>query len=220
MNLALTIFSFVYVGLFLSFVVLLRLFGTNVQGMLSLVSLIAVVKMGDTGAYTVGRLFGRHKMTPRLSPGKTWEGAAGAMLFVVIGSWAVFDLLGPRLSNRSTELLEPWRWIVYGLVVGVAGMIGDLAESLLKRDAGQKDSSTWMPGFGGRTRFARFDPICRSRGLLLLGNRDGAITSLTPSRKNPRYVSSCHCDCYVTIRAIATHTSQLSGIVLVSGAFF
>jgi phosphatidate cytidylyltransferase len=104
--------------------------------------------MGDTGAYTLGRLMGRHKMAPRLSPGKTWEGAAGAALFAVFGSWAVFNLIG-RMLNSHRAPLESWRWIVFGLVVGIAGLLGDLAESLLKRDAGRKDSSPWMPGFGG-----------------------------------------------------------------------
>lgn len=148
-NLALSILALAYVGLLLSFVVQLRLFGTNVQGLLALVSMIAVVKMCDTGAYTVGRLIGRHKMAPQLSPGKTWEGAAGGLLFAVIGAWAAFALLAPHLNGRPSESLEACRWISYGLIVGVAGMLGDLAESLLKRNAGRKDSSPWMPGFGG-----------------------------------------------------------------------
>jgi phosphatidate cytidylyltransferase len=140
-RLAVTIFGFAYVGILLTFVV-------QLPGLLAILSLVIVVKMGDTGAYTVGRLIGRHKMAPRLSPGKTWEGAVGAAAFAVIGSWFIFNVIGGMLiPNRSA--LEPWRWIVFGLVVGVAGLLGDLAESLLKRDAGRKDSSPWMPGFGG-----------------------------------------------------------------------
>ncbi|HEY2826642.1 MAG TPA: phosphatidate cytidylyltransferase, partial [Pirellulales bacterium] len=114
-----------------------------------LLSLIVVVKMGDPGAITVGSLFGRHKMAPKLSPGKTWEGAGGAMLFAVGGSWVVFHLLRPRLISGEIPAPALWQWICYGLLVGVAGMLGDLAESLLKRDAGQKNSSAWMPGLGG-----------------------------------------------------------------------
>jgi phosphatidate cytidylyltransferase len=148
-RLALTILCLVYVGLFLSFVVQLRLFGPNDQGLTALISLIAVVKMGDTGAYTVGRMIGRHKMAPRLSPGKTWEGAAGAMIFAVIGSGATFYAIAWFLNGQQPFALDAWRWVAYGLIVGVAGLFGDLAESLLKRDAGQKDSSPWMPGFGG-----------------------------------------------------------------------
>ena len=139
--------SFVYVGLLLSFVVQLRLFGSNLTGLTALASLIAVVKMGDSGAYTVGRLFGRHKMAPLLSPGKTWEGAVGAVLGAVLGAWLVF-----RLMPSGTAAAVPdfrWGWVVYGVIVGITGMIGDLAESLIKRDAGRKDSSPWMPGFGG-----------------------------------------------------------------------
>jgi phosphatidate cytidylyltransferase len=138
-DLAVTIFALVYVGIFFTFVVLL-------SKLLQLLSLITVVKMGDTGAYTVGRLIGRHKMTPILSPKKTWEGAGGAALFAVIGAWAVFNLLGPRLDSPQIVF---WRVALFGLIVGAAGLLGDLAESMLKRDAGRKDSSTWMPGFGG-----------------------------------------------------------------------
>jgi phosphatidate cytidylyltransferase len=139
--------SFVYVGLLLSFVVQLRLLGSNLIGLTALASLIAVVKMGDSGAYTIGRLFGRHKMTPVLSPAKTWEGAAGAVLGAVLGAWLVFRLMPTGTSVAASNFR--WGWVIYGVVVGIAGMIGDLAESLIKRDAGRKDSSPWMPGFGG-----------------------------------------------------------------------
>jgi phosphatidate cytidylyltransferase len=147
-RLAGTIFSFAYVGLLLTFVVQLT-FGPGGQGLLALLSLIVVVKMADTGAYTVGRLIGRHKMTPHLSPGKTWEGAVGAMLFAILGSWLVFNLLRPRMLPDAAAGPLIRQWIAYGLIVGIAGMLGDLAESLLKREAGRKDSSTWMPGLGG-----------------------------------------------------------------------
>jgi phosphatidate cytidylyltransferase len=114
-------------------------------------SMIIIVKLGDTGAYTVGRLCGRHKMAPRLSPGKTLEGAAGAILFSCAGAWLCFHVLGLTSISpywKSTPNI-PAGWWIYGLCLGVAGMFGDLAESLIKRDVGQKDSSTWMPGFGG-----------------------------------------------------------------------
>jgi phosphatidate cytidylyltransferase len=141
-NLSATLLALAYVGLLFVFLVAL-------PGLIALVSLIAVVKMGDTGAYTVGRLIGRHKMTPRLSPGKTWEGAAGAVLFAIFGAWLVFGWLAPWLNASGSQTIGPWRWIAYGVIVGIAGLLGDLAESLLKRDAGWKDSSHWMPGFGG-----------------------------------------------------------------------
>ena len=144
---AATTLSLVYVGVLMSFVVQLAIVSTS-KRLLPLISLVIIVKMADTGAYTVGRLIGRHKMTPRLSPGKTWEGAAGAAAFAVIGSGISFLLLGPWLGS-SAAVAEAWRWIAYALLIAIAGMFGDLAESLLKREAGVKNSSTWMPGLGG-----------------------------------------------------------------------
>jgi phosphatidate cytidylyltransferase len=146
-RLALAMLSLAYVGLLLSFVVQLRVM-SPAAGLTPLVSLIAVVKMGDTGAYTVGRMIGRHKLIPGLSPGKTWEGAVGAMLFAGLAGWLVFWLLPPA-GVGLWPLRFRWEWVGFGLLVGVAGLLGDLAESLLKRDAGRKDSSPWMPGFGG-----------------------------------------------------------------------
>jgi phosphatidate cytidylyltransferase len=146
-NLALAVLAIAYVGLSLSFAVQLRLLGGPRDGLIALAALVIVVKLADTGAYAVGRAFGRHKMAPVLSPGKTWEGAAGAIAFSILGAWLAFDLL-PRAMDL--ELAQaPWSWLAFGLAVGIAGMVGDLAESLLKRDAGRKDSSTWLPGFGG-----------------------------------------------------------------------
>lgn len=88
-------------------------------------------------------------MAPLLSPGKTIEGAAGALVFSCLGSWLTFHWL-PGLPMNATLQGSPWwGWIAFGLLVGAAGMVGDLFESLLKRDVGCKDSSTWVPGFGG-----------------------------------------------------------------------
>jgi len=136
--------AIVYVGLLLSFAVGLRL----LWGIGALASLLIVVKMGDVGAYTIGRLVGRHKMAPVLSPGKTIEGAAGALLFGAVSAWAAFRWLVPALGEGSPSGLD-FGWLLFGLAVAGAGMLGDLAESLIKRDVGQKDSSRWMPGFGG-----------------------------------------------------------------------
>ena len=144
-NLAVTVFALLYVGLMMSFVVQLRL----VWGIGALASLLLPVKMGDIGAYTVGRLIGRHKLAPHLSPGKTIEGAVGALIFGCVGSWACFAWLVPATVTEAVKPGPTYGWIVYGLLMAGAGMIGDLAESLLKRDVGVKDSSTWLPGFGG-----------------------------------------------------------------------
>jgi len=116
-RIASTILSLAYVGLLMSFVVQLATSG----GHIALLSLIIVVKMADTGAYTIGRLIGRHKMTPRLSPGKTWEGAGGAVAFAVIGSGISFLLLGPWLSS-SASVPEAWRWILYAILIAIAGV--------------------------------------------------------------------------------------------------
>ncbi len=144
-NLASGVFTLIYVGLMMSFAVQLRIF----WGIAGLATWVIVVKMGDTGAYTVGRLIGRHKMAPAISPGKTIEGAFGAVIFSCFGAWAAFRWLVPLTISESAAAGPWWGWIVFGILVGLAGMAGDLAESLLKRDVGVKDSSTWMPGFGG-----------------------------------------------------------------------
>jgi phosphatidate cytidylyltransferase len=88
-------------------------------------------------------------MAPRLSSGKTMEGLAGGILFACLGSWLSFSFVLPALGGAARRAPPGYAWLVFGLVVGMAGVLGDLAESLLKRDLNCKDSSTWMPGFGG-----------------------------------------------------------------------
>jgi len=149
LQLALAIFTLLYVGVLYGFLAALRLFHGHEWGLLALLSLLAVVKMSDTGAYFAGRLLGRHKMTPILSPKKTIEGAIGGIVAACISSWGVFYFVGPYLVGSKFVMPSIAGWLSYGLVIAVAGMIGDLAESLLKRDMEQKDSSTWLPGLGG-----------------------------------------------------------------------
>jgi phosphatidate cytidylyltransferase len=148
-NAALGTFAQVYVGLLASFLAMLRLHGDNQWGLLALVSVLLVTKMADTGAYAFGRSFGQHKMTPLLSPGKTWEGALGGVLTACISAWACFKFLGPWLVTSGYVEPPLAASIAYGLILAAAGMHGDLAESLLKRDMQRKDSSTWLPGLGG-----------------------------------------------------------------------
>jgi phosphatidate cytidylyltransferase len=166
LNLSLTIFGWSYVGWLLTVLVELRVGQvTPAHGILAIGTLILFVKLGDTGAYTVGRLIGRHKVTPVLSPGKTWEGVAGAVVWAMLGGLVVATYWVPQLT--SAEAATPYstinypgalllsnipltaRWIIYGGFMAIVGMLGDLAESLLKRDLGRKDSSDWLPGFGG-----------------------------------------------------------------------
>jgi phosphatidate cytidylyltransferase len=162
-NLSLEAFSILYLGGTLGFIVQLRLLGGGSfgedgrVGMLALVSLIAIVKMSDTGQYTAGRLFGRRKLAPLVSPGKTWEGAAGGVVFAILAAWIVFGWAAPyivadapsNVASLFTDYGRLARVTIYAVALAAAGILGDLAESVLKRDAGVKDSSTWMPGFGG-----------------------------------------------------------------------
>ncbi|MBX7168162.1 MAG: phosphatidate cytidylyltransferase [Pirellulales bacterium] len=143
-----TLFAVLYSGYLLSFLAQLRLVRPGTMGVVALASVVIVVKLGDIGAYTFGRLFGRHKLAPKLSPGKTIEGLAGGLVCCCLGAWLA---LGPLVQATGPPGIA-WgigRWLPFGLVVGAAGVIGDLAESMLKREAGKKDSSNWMPGFGG-----------------------------------------------------------------------
>lgn len=143
-NLSGAVFAIVYVGLLGSFLVMLRI----AYGVPALVSMIIVAKLCDVGAYAVGRLIGRHKMAPSLSPGKTIEGAVGGLAFATFGAWFSVAILFPWATGEPSRTT----WIgvaIYGVTVGLAGMLGDLAESLIKRDVMRKDSGTNVPGFGG-----------------------------------------------------------------------
>jgi phosphatidate cytidylyltransferase len=156
-RLALAIFGIAYAGGLMGFVAQLRLlaggrWGEDGRwGMLALLSLIVVVKSNDSGAYCFGRLFGRTKLAPVLSPGKTWEGLAGGFALSLAATMATLGPLADAMGCDSKRTLGAWLagCLVYALLVGTAGVAGDLAVSLLKRDAHLKNSSTWMPGFGG-----------------------------------------------------------------------
>jgi len=137
-NLAGGVFIMGYLGLLVCFVIMLRM----TYGLVPLLMMIAIVKMNDTGAYTVGRIFGRHKMAPELSPKKTIEGGIGGLVFAVFTSWFCFYVLNPAPAKIPN-------WLFFGLAVALAGSLGDLAGSLIKRDVGKKDSGSLIPGFGG-----------------------------------------------------------------------
>ncbi|MEZ6071351.1 MAG: phosphatidate cytidylyltransferase [Pirellulales bacterium] len=141
-------FVLCYAGLLLATLAALRLVAPA-WNVVPLLSVIATVKLGDIGAYTVGRLVGRHKMAPVVSPGKTWEGLAGGLVFAVAGAWLALNWFPAWFGVAAVPRFGVFDWLGFGLTVGAAGVAGDLAESLLKRDAGRKDSSRWMPGFGG-----------------------------------------------------------------------
>jgi phosphatidate cytidylyltransferase len=102
---------------------------------------LALNWVGDSAAMFAGRKFGRHKLSPIVSPGKTWEGSIASVVASVLLGFALFQNFGPRM---------PWWFILVLAVVGnAAGQVGDLAESAIKRGAGMKDSGTSLPGHGG-----------------------------------------------------------------------
>ncbi|QDU97242.1 phosphatidate cytidylyltransferase [Lignipirellula cremea] len=146
-NAAASIFVMTYIGLLLGFLAPLRLLHSNGVGMAAVLSMAVVVKFSDVGAYTFGRLLGRTKLSPRLSPGKTVEGAIGGALTACLVSWVFFTYAMPQLTGRPAPAW--WASIVFGLVMTASGIFGDLAESMLKRDMQRKDSSNWLPGLGG-----------------------------------------------------------------------
>lgn len=111
------------------------------HGLVFVFMVLAATWLGDTGAYFTGRAFGKHKMSPRLSPKKTWEGLAGGVALSMIGSIAIGVAFLPEVPV--------WKIAVIGGLTDVAGVLGDLAESMLKRAFGVKDSGSIMPGHGG-----------------------------------------------------------------------
>ena len=113
-------------------------------------SLFIFLWVNDTGAYCVGSLLGRHKLFPRVSPGKSWEGSIGGAVFVLIAAAIIGYLVGGKEGGYSIPV-----WMGLGLTVVVFGTLGDLVESLFKRTLGVKDSGNILPGHGGM--LDRFD---------------------------------------------------------------
>jgi phosphatidate cytidylyltransferase len=117
--------------------------------------------VNDSGAYCVGSLLGRHKLFPRISPGKSWEGSIGGAVFVLLAAWLIGWLDNMQVADMDhqstlfTGMLSIPAWLGLGLVVVVFGTWGDLVESLFKRTLGIKDSGNILPGHGGM--LDRFD---------------------------------------------------------------
>lgn len=132
------VLGIIYIPLFLSCMVLIR---NDAEGIAWIFFLLALVFAGDTGAFYVGRLFGRHKLCPAVSPGKTIEGAIGG-LAATLGAGLIF-------MNYFLKSLPLGPSILFFLSIGVVGQIGDLFESELKRYSGVKDSGSILPGHGG-----------------------------------------------------------------------
>lgn len=142
-----TLLAVMYLGGLAWFLVALRvkhgvtLFGHPFHGTTAhVVMILLCVKFTDIGAFFTGRSLGRHKLIPWLSPGKTWEGLAGGLV--------VAGLVGALCARYIIEL-DWWKGAIFGVLIGGVGQLGDLLESMFKRDAEVKDSGTLIPGFGG-----------------------------------------------------------------------
>lgn len=138
-----TLFGLMYVPWLLNFIQKINFF-PGVEGHYYLLYFVLITKLSDTGAYATGSLIGRHKMIPRISPGKTWEGFAGAIVVSTLASLVFVHFLGSKMAGMN--------WIhatILGIILSVGAVVGDLIESLFKREAGLKDSGRFFPGIGG-----------------------------------------------------------------------
>ncbi len=155
-NLAYTTLSQMYIALPFSMIPVLAFMaqnnGQSSYNYLLPLSVFIFLWVNDSGAYCIGTLFGKHRLFERISPKKSWEGSIGGAAFVLIASIIIALLSGNNEGNSLNRLLV---WIGLGQVVVVAGTLGDLVESLIKRTIGVKDSGNILPGHGGM--LDRFD---------------------------------------------------------------
>ena len=164
-NWAYTMLSQMYIALPLSLINVLAFTATPsgqvVFNTLLPLSVFIFLWVNDTGAYCVGSLLGRHKLFPRISPGKSWEGSVGGALFVLLAAYGIGWLDNMQIADLDRTptlfmgILSIPEWLGLGLVVVVFGSWGDLVESLFKRTLGIKDSGNILPGHGGM--LDRFD---------------------------------------------------------------
>ncbi len=143
LSLASTFFGFFYIAVPLAFFLKINYF--PIWGKWCILFVIVVTKASDVGGYFIGKTFGRKALAPKISPGKTREGFWGGMLFSCAASFAlIFFVRSPIRSLHGAALYA----LLLGILISVFGQLGDLSESLLKRDAGVKDSNR-LKGFGG-----------------------------------------------------------------------
>ncbi|HEX3818339.1 MAG TPA: CDP-archaeol synthase [Chthoniobacterales bacterium] len=148
-TMAYTLFGLLYVLWLYNFITKIvyvtpRLPNGSVTGQFYVFYCIAITKFSDMGAYLTGSVIGKHPLVPHISPKKTWEGFIGALAFSLLASVGLFELMPGHLS-----VLTLTHAIVLGLLLGFAAVIGDLAESIVKRSTGVKDSGNMLPGIGG-----------------------------------------------------------------------
>ncbi len=143
LTIATTLFGLMYVPWLLNFIQKINFF-IGVDGKYFLLYFILITKFSDMGAYAVGSLIGKHKMIPRISPGKTWEGFGGAILVSTGASLAFVHFFGAHMYGMNSL-----HAVILGVVLSSTAVIGDLIESLFKREAGVKDSGNLFPGIGG-----------------------------------------------------------------------
>lgn len=162
-NIGSALLGIFYIGIFSASIINLRQFYadssfTYTQGGYLILSILISIWLCDSAAYFIGSAYGLHKLMPRVSPKKSWEGAIAGFIFSVIG----------MVVSKSfmLEFLTMTDAIIIGIIVGVFGQIGDLIESLIKRDANVKDSSSIIPGHGGI--LDRFDSLIFSSPIVYL----------------------------------------------------
>ena len=160
-NLGSSLLGILYLGFFSSSIVRIREYfpGENYSsGGLLIISILVTIWICDSAAFFVGTAIGKHKLFPRVSPKKSWEGAIAGFLFSIVAMISAKFILLDILSLVDV--------IIIGLIIGVFGQVGDLIESLLKRDAGIKDSSQIIPGHGGI--FDRFDSLIYTAPIIFI----------------------------------------------------
>lgn len=148
-SIAVTVFGVLYAGATLAYAYALRHHRFVVEpaaGAVLVFFPIVLTWVSDSGAYFAGRAFGRRKLMPAVSPGKTVAGAIGAVVVSMMGAWVYNDMVMRPVAELA---LAPWTALIFGATISVVGQVGDLVESLFKREAGVKDSSTFFSAHGG-----------------------------------------------------------------------
>jgi phosphatidate cytidylyltransferase len=162
-NIGSTLLGILYIGLFAGSILMIREFFADSillynQGGYLIISILATIWMCDSAAFFLGKAFGKHKLFPRVSPKKSIEGAVAGFLFSLITMVAAKELILDFLTITDA--------VIIGILIGIFGQIGDLVESLIKRDSEVKDSSQLIPGHGGI--FDRFDSFLFSSPIVYL----------------------------------------------------